>query len=265
MSTRRAALVAMSLVALAASGARQQPVVRERRRVVVGADTEEWRLEWTSRPHWVCTGEDDALARPCSGWTFGESGPLVLVRRRANGVEERLSLDRFFGETPDGLRVGVLRRWPTWPNDFDSRCDDSAAVEKALRRPIRTRPVVTVMCLGDYDRDGRATEFVLEIDPYRRGSVLVGMTTHNPRLHLFGTALHPDSELVLGPNQWDALLRSPDGHVVTLNLSCGDHGSDEEQKMELRTSPEGIHATLYTYACDEHFNHTGILKSKEEF
>jgi hypothetical protein len=71
--------------------------------------------------------------------------------------------------------------------------------------------------------------------------------------------------LVLGPNQWEELLRSKDGHVVTLNLSCGDHGSDEEQKMELRTSPEGIHATLYTYGCDEHFNPTGALKSKEEF
>ncbi len=254
--TRRAALLSMSVVALAAAagGARQHPVVRERRRVVVGADTEEWRLEWTSPPHEVCNGED-AFTRPCSGWAFAESGPLLVIRRMANGRQETLALDRYFGETPDGLRIGVLPRWSDDDADLVSRNSDER----------KRRPVVTIMRLGDYDRDGRATEFVLQLDPYRRGSVLIGVSTKNPELHLFGTALHPNSELMLGPGQWDDLLRSPNGHVITLNLSCGDHGSDEEQKMELQTSPEGIHATLYTYACDEHFNPTGALKSKEEF
>lgn len=265
MSTRRAVLVAMSVVALAAaaSGGRQQPVVRERRRVVVGADTEEWRLEWKSPPREVCSPNDGgfAFARPCTGWAFGEAGHLVLIRQRRGALDERFELDSFFEETPTG--GAVLQRWPTELWDFPGSFDAGPLPDSVSRR-IRSRPVVMVMRLGDYDHDGRATEFVLEVEPYRTGSVLVGLSVKNPTLHVFGSALHSNSRLMLGPGQWDDLLQSPDGHVMTNNLLCGDHGSEEAEDVELRTSPDGIHATLYTYACDEHFN-KGALKSKKEF
>ena len=55
------------------------------------------------------------------------------------------------------------------------------------------------MPLGDYDRDGRATEFVLQVDAGPCGhdtSLVVGISRDTPRLHAFGTAESPDEPLV---------------------------------------------------------------------
>jgi len=163
-------------------------------------------------------------------------------------------LDQYFDETPDGL--AVLQRWPTLDSDYLHVPDSSFA------RQVRRRPIVTIMRFGDYDHDGRPTEFLVHTSGYG-SDMLVGISTGKPVLHAFGTALHPDSVLFLGRNEWAELLYSRDGHVTTLHLSCGDHGSEEEDDIELRTASDGIHATEYVYECGP--TSRGKLTSKREF
>ena len=109
------------------------------------------------------------------------------------------------------------------------------------------------MRFGDYDHDGQATEFILQVGTLPCGkkmSVAIGVSRQNPRLHVFSTAEHPERPLVLQAWQWESLLGAKAPIKVT-DWKCGDHGSDAETELELSADENGIHATNWTYECDQ--------------
>jgi len=230
------------------------PLVREEHIVTVEEVEERWRLEWVSAPSPVCSPEEPEWSTcPCEGFAFGESGDLVLVRNRPGQEEERLPLSRLFdGDldlpgVPDTLGQAILRRWDTYEKDID----ESGAVDFASR--VRARPIATVMRFGDYDHDGRATEFLLQVGTLPCGmkmSVAVGISRSTPNLHVFSTVEHPEKRLILTASQWQALLeaKSP---IKVGDWLCGDHGSDTETELELGADADGIHAKKREYECKD--------------
>lgn len=87
----------------------------------------------------------------CWGFTVAESGPLDLVRSRPNMPDERLALSPLF--VANGKHA-ILQRWKLGAHE---------PLPDDLGYLGMFRPAVTVMTLGDYDHDGRSTEFVLQI------------------------------------------------------------------------------------------------------
>src|SRR5208283_2183033 len=150
-------------------------------------------------------------------------------------------------DAPGDVGEVVLRRWDVDKKDMD----DSKSPDFAAR--VRARPVATAMRFGDYDHDGRATEFLFQVGTLpcgKRMSVAIGVSRQNPRLHVFSTVEHPDRPLVLRAGQWESLLEATAPIKVT-DWKCGDHGSDAETELELSADENGIHATKWTYKCDQ--------------
>lgn len=163
--------------------------------MVVDGVAETWRLQWELYPDVVC-GADEAemsLTCPCSGFAYGEEGRLTLVRTRPGADSERLELGPLFiHEELPGSGPAVLRRWPPRPvgpnSDFDRGADESFVSQ------VRLRGSTDVMKLTDYDRDERATEFLLQVGTEPCGKhqmVVIGVSRRNPHLHVFSSVEHP--------------------------------------------------------------------------
>jgi hypothetical protein len=161
--------------------------------------------------------------------------------------------------------MAVLPHWPKLDGDYElsqTSLDTFGALVRA-RRPV------TVMHIADYDHDGRATEFPLQIGAGPCGNyptILVGITRRFPYLHVFGTVLHPKEPLALrDSSQWDTVLHAR-RKVMLIQIPCGIHADEEQTEYELRVDKEGIHATRIVYSCDPDFpEKRGALKSREEF
>jgi hypothetical protein len=223
-------------------------VVREQQRVVVGSTVEEWRLEWQSAPEPACDpSTDDWYTCPCSGFAFGETGTLDLVRQVPGRPEERLHLSPLFALGFYGKPIAQLPKRPVLDSDMAHMDDPEFA------KMVASRPVVKVMALADYDHDGRATEFLLQVGAPcgHRQTIVVGISRANPKLHAFGTIANPKKPLVLeSPEAWKQLLRS-NGKTTVVSWPCGDHGSPEELQFELVTGESGIQAFLLRYSCND--------------
>jgi hypothetical protein len=222
-------------------------VVRERQRVVVGSRVEEWRLEWLTPPQPECDpSSEDWETCPCAGFAFGESGQLDLVRHIPGMADERLHLSPLFTLGYDGEAIARLVRWPVLDGDFDRMGSPG------FTRMVQSRPIVRIMNLADYDHDGCATEFMLQIGAGpcgHRQTVVVGISRTNAKLHAFGTVLHPDAPLVLESSEaWNQFLRSK-GKATVVAWTCGDHGSEEEIDVELVAEASGIRAFQLRYSC----------------
>jgi hypothetical protein len=207
---------AFLLLALA-SVSHARPITREERTVVVEGKSERWRLEWLDEPKPYCRVEAFAVTSLCRGFEYGEAGTLDLVRLR------------------EGREIDRLRLTPL----FDDR------------RAILPRRSVRILALEDYDRDGSATEFVLQvaaIDSSTYPSVLIGISPHTGRLAAFATVEDPESPLVLvRPSLWKALLASRSSTL--LETACGDHGSEEETILHLSADAAGLHAAAEFRRC----------------
>lgn len=141
-------------------------------------------------------------------FAYGESGQVDLVRKSTTGAVDRLSLAPLFigQETPAAEGVPVLQRWPVLHSDYS----DTSGTETAFLQRIESRPVVHLMTLGDYDHDGRVTEFVLQVGALpcgKREAVVVGVSRARPTLHAFTSVAHPERPLVLEATIWAALLK----------------------------------------------------------
>ena len=213
-------------------------VVREEKEVDVDGVKETWRLEWKSAPVPTCI-DDSFYTCPCEGFAFGEKGDLDLVRARPGQPEERLRLNAYFVEGD-----AVVPRWAT-----------TEAEKKSLVPPklaeLASRPLVTVMKLGDYDHDGRATELVLQVGAVPCGhqqAVVVGIDRKNPRLHAFGTAEKPGAPVVFEHAQdWEKVRgKLP---VTLTETPCGDHGADQDTRVTVRADAQGLHVTTSTTKC----------------
>jgi hypothetical protein len=240
-----------------------QAVTREEQVVTIDSNSERWRLEWVTQPKPVCSPEDECWhCCPCSGFAFGEYGKLDLVRIRAGHADERLSLAPLFKETEhpaEAPDVVVLRRWPVSEGDFDS------PESPMLPERVRARPLAKIMETADYDHDGRASEFLFQIGAAPCGhqqTVLIGVSRSNPTLHVFGTVGHPKTPLVLDhASSWVQLLHSS-GPVTVTEITCGDHGSEEQIDIRLEATPRGITATRSVYSCGSDLKRGRLISTK---
>jgi len=227
-------------------------LIREGHKILINGVEETWRLEWTGAPKPVCSPEEPDIwaTCPCAGFAFGEKGNLTLVRKRPGQPDEPLDLNKLFSGNLDGPAdpgEAVLRRWDVDEKDLD----ESSSPDFAAR--VRARPAATIMRFGDYDHDGKATEFVFQVGTLPCGkkmSVVIGVSGGNPRLRVFGSAENPDKPLILQASHWEALLgaKSP---VKVVDWKCGDHGSDRETELQLSADKNGIHVARTEYECNQ--------------
>jgi hypothetical protein len=119
--------------------------------------------------------------------------------------------------------------------------------------------VVRIIALGDYDHDGRATEFVLQVGTLpcgRREAVVVGVSAADGSLHAFASTAHPERPLVLEARFWERLRQlgtrvaaDTAGRAAWVEWPCGDHGADTQTEVRLWAGPSGIGGTRSEYAC----------------
>jgi hypothetical protein len=181
---------------------------------------------------------------------------LTLVRARSDGEVERLALGPFFDrfETP-GSKSGpaVLQRWRPMtdgPNS-DLKQMDPKLADDNFDKEVSKRDLVEVMQVADFDHDGRATEFLIQVGTMPCGKhemVLVGISQANPHLHAFSSVEEPGTPLVLGAWVWAALLKS-DGPVDVVEWPCGDHGSDIESRVLVEAQHGLLHAKHHDRKC----------------
>jgi hypothetical protein len=233
-------LVAATVTTAAYSHEAPKQYVREQRAVSVQGVEETWQLIWNGKPSTVC-GPDEismAITCPCSGWAYAEFGKLWLVRKRGGREVERMDLRPLFSKSdyPEDKVKGTayLQSWPPEDGDLEreDRCDPKLVSE------IKRRPAPRIMQFADYDRDGNATEFLIQVGTPPCGKLqfaAVGVSVKEPHLHALTSAAKPDAPLIMPLNAWQALLASPRPHTVA-TWTCGDHGSDVRSDLVVSAS-----------------------------
>ena len=222
------------------------PMVRESQEVMVNGVVERWQLEWRGGPISYCGVADMPITCPCFGFAYGEAGMLDLVRYRGAGEIERLRLttlfeDQFSGYGNTGISA-IIQRWPFEPKDANLQ---------TLAQLLQKRKTVQVMHFADYNHDGSTTEFLLQTDTAPCGKemcVAIGVSKLNPRLHVFGTAIAPRRPLQLERGIWER-FREATAPVETMAWGCWDHGSEVEEDVLLRATPQGIDGKWREYSC----------------
>jgi hypothetical protein len=214
------------------------PLVRERQLVVTGNVAETWELRWKTTPKPACEPSEISLTCPCTGFAYGEGGDLTLLRFRKGMEIDRLELTSLFKDADVNLGgIAILKRWePNYDLDF------KASQEGDFADIVARRPTLKIMNFIDHDHDGHRSEFFLQTDTLpcgKRVGVVVGVSTSNKKLHVFGTATKPTKALMLQEHIWKALSRAH-GPVEVVDWSCGDHGSDEETTVRLENTNRGI-------------------------
>lgn len=254
---RAIAIGAASLLFATSVAAEDIPsLIREQRTVMVAGVREAWRLQWDTPPQSACGPEDleVALACRCSGFAYGEAGKLALVRMRHGAAPERLDLAPFFKDLGVAGAEGaaVVRRWRPIPAAAHDEEDDwhHAADFDFLKR-IKARGSSAVMKFGDYNHDGQASEFLLQVGTQPCGTqqlVLVGVSRYNRHLHVFAAAEAPAQPLVLSGAAWAAVLRSPKPAAV-VESGCGAPGNDTETLVTVAVRRGAFHVQRTSRPC----------------
>lgn len=231
-------------------------LLREQQAVAVQGAEETWALVWEDEPQAFCGAQDvaTALTCPCAGWAYGESGQLLLVRMRGGIEIERMALAPLFSgfgldlmdltEAGDGAQV---QRWPLEAGDLDrfERGDPDLVGE------IEQRPVARIMLFADYDRDGNATEFLVQVGTLpclKSQFTAVGISVTQPHLHALTSVAHPERPLIMPRAAWQAMLESP-GPTTVATWACGDHGSEVRREIEIAAAGGVIRVAERAYSC----------------
>jgi hypothetical protein len=231
-------------------------LVREQHTVQVNGANETWKLEWDTLPASAC-GPDDvavALACPCSGFAYGEAGRLSLVRLRPGANREVLDLTDFYRREllPVPGNLAVLQRWLPVPATAHDEDDDwhHASDFNFLAR-VRSRGAATVMRIGDYNHDGQASEFLLQVGAQGCGRhimVLVGVSKYNTRAHVFASAEAPEAPLELDAQTWEA-VRSSAKPIRMLESSCQGQAGQVESAVRVEARHGIFHVQRATHPC----------------
>ena len=231
-------------------------LVREQRVVQVNGVNETWMLEWDALPVSAC-GPDDvtvALACPCSGFAYGEAGKLSLVRLSGGAIRDMLDLTGFFraGAVPVAGNLAVLQRWQPVPASAHDEDDDwhHASDFNFLTR-VRARGPAAVMRIADYNHDGRASEFLLQVGAAgcgRHVMVLVGISKFNMHLHVFASAGAPDEPLELDAQTWEAVRKSA-RPVHAVESSCEQQNGGVESLVTVDVRRGIFHAQRSERPC----------------
>jgi hypothetical protein len=241
------------------------PLLREARNVTVAGVAETWQLVWEQPPLPSCGPEDvTAGTCPCAGTAYGEAGTLALVRKRGAEEIERLELAPLFGQfdgPSDVEGMATLIRWPLLDTDL-ARANKN---DPSLLADIKSRAAPTIMRFADYDHDGAETEFLLPVGTLPCAKVqyaAIGVSAQNPRLHVLGSAAHPEAMLAMPLSAWHALLVKPAGTTVRL-WECGDHGSDQRSELTVSAAKDGISAHERDFSCPENGEPAKLLRESD--
>jgi hypothetical protein len=246
-----------------ANAVKKKAVVREEVNVTIDGVQELWRLEWASPPVSACGPEgNDWSICPCEGFAYGESGDLNLIRRRAGQKDERLSLTDLFKYGDDTPVSGdaILKRWNVGKKDDIDMSGSPAFVAR-----VKARPAARIMHLEDYDRDGRASEFILQIGTLPCGkemSIAVGISQSNPHLHAFTSVKNPRKPLILQRWQWEDLAQAKKP-IKVVQWPCGDHGSETHEDAVVSADKGTIRVTNRSFTCTDDGKRGTFQKSEE--
>jgi hypothetical protein len=224
------------------------PEIREEQTVVVNGVPETWQLKWTKPPKPYCGANENsaAITCPCTGFAYGESGDLYLLRLRNGSEIDQLHVTPLFEDqfSRDGTSA-IVQRW-----EFDARKDFNVD-EEDTSAMVSKRPTVELMHFADYDHDGNATEFYLQTEALPCGKsygVVLGISKTNPQLHALGSSTSPDKPLYLQKHEWEA-LRDATGTIDVIDWECGDHGADTQTRLRLSWTPAGIQGMRREFTC----------------
>lgn len=234
--------------------------LREEAVVTYGGRIESWRIEWLDPPKEVCAPKlEESATCSCAGFSYAEYGQADLVRIVGGKEVDRFYLTSLFeaGETPIKKPAAVLPRWPILHEDFLANAPSVNS--------IKMRPPAQIMDIEDFNHDGWASEFILQIGAnscFHRQSVLVGVTPDQPLLHAFGTVKSPKRPLIIEPAAWRLLKKNPH-HARYVSLQCGDHAASEQVEIILSIEKNGIRAIQETFACKNDFKKGRLLRRIE--
>jgi hypothetical protein len=233
---------------------KERQLVREQRAVIVNGVRETWQLVWDGEPSTVC-GPDEvymAITCPCAGFAYAEYGKLSLVRKRGDQEVERMDLRPLFGKSDypaiDKVEgAAYLVRWPLESGDFEreNRRDPKLVAE------IKRRSAPIIIQFADYDRDGQATEFLIQVGTLPCGKLqfaAVGVSAKEPHLHALTSLAMPDTPLIMSLGAWQALLKGPGAHTIKI-WACDDHGSDVRTELEVSAGDGQIHVKEREFSC----------------
>jgi hypothetical protein len=122
------------------------------------------------------------------------------------------------------------------------------------------------MKLADYDRDGFASEFLVQVGTLpcgKRQFSAVGVTTSNPHLHALSSTAHPDTALTMPLSAWRALLKSSGPTAIT-TWPCGDHGADIRRELVVSANGGAIRVEEQEYSCPAEGEPEKLVKKRDE-
>jgi hypothetical protein len=217
--------------------------VREQRPVMIGGVKETWQLVWLGRPRPICPPDDMdyTMTLPCNGVAYGEYGDLWLVRRRHGREIERMDLKPLFGhfDYPDYDTL----KGKAWLQRRAMKLSDSKRSGPAFLAEVGRRPITTIMKFADYDRDGHATEFLVQVGTLGGGVRLfagVGVSARNPHLHALSSVEKPGVPVEMQYRPWRTLLTASRPTRLT-TWQCDDHSSKVQQDLIVSARRGEIH------------------------
>ena len=219
------------------------PLVREQIEVSLNGVRERWTLRWEAPPSPYCQIPEDAMTCPCTGFGYGESGSLSLIRERPGMPRERLLLDPMFSDGTSAKASSILLKSPF-------REVDGGYSAEQLQEELAKRKPASILQLKDFNHDGLAAEFVLQVSAGPCGhqqGVLLGVEARGGPLKVFGGAANPDVPLVLEYASWYNLLLKTS--FESLEFGCGDHGSEEEMVIRLSAKDGAFVAEQEVFDC----------------
>lgn len=215
--------------------------IAEEHRVLVDGVEEVWRVRFTTPPRLPEPLPEDSTCVE-RYWERFDVRRAVIERVRDGEVVDRLMNPSSGLDNDDVVPLAEAVLVPGRVGLPVGQRRLTLAESERLPRP-------TVLSIGDYNHDGQATEFVLDMGPLVCGndySGVVGLDQRHRRLHVLEWGA-PARTFMVGVNiDWEAVRASASGDVIT--WSCGNHFYDGED--HLRWAPYNGSLRMSTYTIE---------------
>ncbi len=176
------------------------------------------------------------------------------MRRQDAETRELLDLTSFYRHEylPVPGNLAVLQRWvPVPATAHDEEDDWHHASDFNFVSRVRARGPAPVMRIGDFNHDGQASEFLLQVGARGCGRplmVLVGVSKYNRHLHVFASAEAPDVPLELDAQTWEA-VRGSAKPVRALESRCEALAGQVETELQVEVRHGIFHVRRATHPC----------------
>src|SRR2546423_12170102 len=207
------------------------------------------------------------ISLPCRRWGYGQYGILGLWGLRGGREIGRINLAPLFGQFdyPEGEKVqgtAYAARWPMKDDDLERE----ARGDRTLITEIKRRPAPDLMHFADYDHDGYATEFLLQVGTMpcgKRQYAALGISTENPHLHALASVAKPNEPLMMPLQVWQAVLKHTTPTEVP-TWRCGDHGGETQTELVVWAAHGKIHAKQREYSCTANDSRGKVIKETDQ-